>query len=101
MSLCGAIGGANKRIMIKIDDQILANLEMLKSCTTDNEKLAIMADVADLQSRKIEHMHIALGALQGLFTKVVYHHMPNDHTRKDYYVNFDYKSWLDSDEFNT
>lgn len=67
--------------MIGINEEVFALTEILKTAETENEKLAIAMNIADLLSEKVEKMGKALQKLETNFRTVVTYHVRNEETR--------------------
>ena len=67
--------------MIRINEEVFALTEILKTAETENEKLAIAMNIAELLSEKMEKMDKALQRLEIEFRTVVTYHVKDEKTR--------------------
>lgn len=67
--------------MIGINEEVFALTEILKTAETENEKLAIAMNIAELLSEKMEKMDKALQSLEIEFRTVVTYHVKDEKTR--------------------
>jgi len=67
--------------MIGINEEVFALTEILKTAETENEKLAIAMNIAELLSEKMEKMDKALQSLETQFRTVVTYHVKDEKNR--------------------
>lgn len=76
-----------------LNERILVLVKILKSAKTENEKLAITAELADLLSEKVEDLDVVLRATQKLLHDIVNFHLPDSQLKANL-LKFDYRDHL-------